>query len=243
MAVFFWREQDELLDRGFTQRLGGVSEGAYAGLNLGARVGDSPGHVTENRARLATSLGIDPGRLLFMDQCHGSDVAVAEGPWADGVPPAADALVTAVPGLALCVLVADCSPVLLADRERGVVAAVHAGRPGMVAGVVPAAVEAMRDIGAQDIEAVVGPSVCGRCYEVPIEMREAAAAVSRESRTVSWTGTPAIDVAAGVVAQLRDEKVSVTWVSGCTREDERLFSYRRDGQTGRTAGVVLLRRA
>jgi YfiH family protein len=220
-----------------------VSEGPYAGLNLGAHVGDSSRHVTENRGRLAACLGIGPDRLLFMHQCHGADVAVAESPWADGVAPAADALVTVVPGLALSVLVADCAPVLLADRERGVVATVHAGRPGLVKGVVPAAVEAMRDLGAQDIEAVVGPSVCGRCYEVPLEMREAVAGVSPESRTVSWTGTPAIDVSAGVVAQLRDEKVSVTWLSGCTREDERLFSYRRDGQTGRTAGVVLLRHA
>ncbi len=240
--MFFWREQDEVLDRGFTQRRGGVSHGPFEGLNLGGHVGDSADHVVANRAALAASLSIDPDRLLFMDQCHGSGVTVAEGPWSGGSPPAADALVTAAPGLALAVLVADCAPVLLADRQRGVVAAVHAGRPGMVSGVVPAALRVMRDLGARDIEAVVGPSVCGRCYEVPTEMREAASDVSPESRTVSWTGTPAIDVAAGVVAQLHDEGVAVAWVAGCTREDERLFSHRRDGQTGRTAGVVLLRR-
>lgn len=239
--MFFWRERDEVLDRAFTQRQGGVSEGPFAELNLGGHVGDAADSVAANRAVLASSLDVAPDHLVFMDQCHGDGVVVTEAPWPGGVPPAADAVVTAVTGLALAVLVADCAPVLLADPGRGVVGAVHAGRPGMVSGVVPAALGAMRDLGARNIEAVVGPSVCGRCYEVPGEMREAAAAVSPESCTVSWTGTPAIDVAAGVVAQLRHLDVTVTWVAGCTREDDRLFSYRRDGQTGRTAGVVLLR--
>jgi len=98
----------------------------------------------------------------------------------------------------------------------------------------------MREAGAHAITAVVGPSVCARCYEVPAEMRDAAAAVAPESAAVSWTGTPAIDVAAGVVAQLRANDVAVHWVPGCAREDERLFSYRRDGTTGRFAGVVAL---
>ena len=110
----------------------------------------------------------------------------------------------------------------------------------MAKGVVPEAISAMRALGATQIAAVVGPSVCGRCYEVPLEMREAAASVSPEARAVSWTGTPAIDVAAGVVAQLRAAGVEeLTWVAGCTREDESLFSYRRDGTTGRFAGVIL----
>lgn len=109
MAVFFWREQDDVLDRGFTQRRGGVSHGPFEGLNLGGHVGDSADHVVANRAALAASLSIDPDRLLFMDQCHGSGVTVAEGPWSGGSPPAADALVTAAPGLALAVLVADCA--------------------------------------------------------------------------------------------------------------------------------------
>ncbi len=114
----------------------------------------------------------------------------------------------------------------------------HAGRPGMVAGVVPRTLEVMADLGAGDVDAVVGPSVCGRCYEVPAEMRSAAAEVEPVSATVSWTGTPAIDVAAGVVAQLRAAGVPVTWVPGCSRERDDLYSYRRDGTTGRFAGVV-----
>ena len=154
-----------------------------------------------------------------------------------------DALVTDVADLALMVLVADCTPVLLADAEAGVVGAAHAGRPGMVAGVVPATVEAMRELGARRIHAVVGPSVCGRCYEVPAQMRDVAAERSPASRAVTWAGAPAIDVAAGVVEQLADLDVPVRWVPGCTREDDDLFSYRRDGRTGRTAGVIVRRSA
>jgi hypothetical protein len=110
----------------------------------------------------------------------------------------------------------------------------------MTTGVLAQAISAMHDLGATRIAAAVGPSVCGRCYEVPLDMRESAATVSPEARAVSWTGTPAIDVASGVVAQLRAAGVDeLTWVAGCAREDESLFSYRRDGTTGRFAGVIV----
>ena len=112
----------------------------------------------------------------------------------------------------------------------------------MTAGVVPATVARMRELGATTISAAVGPSVCGRCYEVPAQMRAAAAAISPVSATVTWQGTPAIDVAAGVVDQLSREGVEVTWVPGCTRESDDLYSYRRDQRTGRFAGVVVLRK-
>src|SRR5690606_21464239 len=107
-------------------------------------------------------------------------------------------------------------------------------------GVVPATLAKMQELGARQREAVVGPSVCARCYEVPAEMRDAAASVEPVSAGVSWTGTPAVDVAAGVVAQLTRENVSVRWLPGCTRENPDLYSYRRDGQTGRFAGIVRL---
>lgn len=236
--MFFWRDDVAGIRRAFTDRSGGVSSGVYAGLNLGGHVGDDSDAVRENRIRVAAEVGVDLDRLVFMDQCHGADVAVVtEKP--DG-PLVVDGVVTAEPGLALAVLVADCTPILLSDDRAGVIGAVHAGRPGMTKGVVPQAISAMRDLGAQQVTAVVGPSVCGRCYEVPLEMREDAASVSPESRAVTWTGTPAIDVAAGVVAQLRSVGVDeITWVPGCAREDESLFSYRRDGTTGRFAGVIV----
>jgi YfiH family protein len=174
-----------------------------------------------------------------MSQCHGSDIALVDGPW-QGEPPSVDGIVTTSKDVALAVLVADCTPVLLVDRVVGVAAAVHAGRPGMLQGIVGRAVDAMTDLGARSISAVVGPSVCGRCYEVPEQLRAQAAKVSPVAASVSWQGTPAIDVAAGVVDQLQARSVAVQWIWGCSRESEELFSYRRQHRTGRFAGVVRL---
>lgn len=224
---------------GFTTRAGGVSRAPWAGLNLGGGVGDDPAAVRENRARVARAVDVPLERLLFMPQCHGTDVVVVDGPWG-GDPPPCDALVTTRTDLALAALVADCTPVLLHDVAAGVVGAVHAGRPGMTAGVVAVAVSAMRDLGATHLTAVVGPSICGRCYEVPAAMRAEAARRSPVSSTLSWVGTPAVDVAAGVVDQLVAADVAVSWVPGCSREDPLLYSYRRDTITGRYAGVIRL---
>lgn len=230
-----------VVDLLLTDADGGVSQDPYAGFNLGGHVGDDPGAVRHNRAALARTLDVAQDRLVWMNQVHGAQVWVTREP-GEEVPPG-DGVVTATPGLALAVLVADCTPVLLADPDAGVVAAVHAGRPGMLSGVVPATLERMRELGARAPAAVVGPSVCGRCYEVPEAMRADAAAVAPSSRAVSWTGTPAIDVAAGVVEQLQGAGVPVTWIPGCTRERTDLYSYRRAQRTGRFAGVVVLREA
>jgi len=151
----------------FTDRWGGVSAAPYEELNLGGAVGDDPAAVHANRRLAAESLGLDPAHVVWMNQVHGPDVAVVDGPWGTtaGIP-SVDGLVTARRGLALAVLTADCTPVLLADPVAGIAAAAHAGRPGMVAGVVPAAVEAMVKLGAEParIVARTGPAVCGNCY-------------------------------------------------------------------------------
>ncbi|MFD9883842.1 peptidoglycan editing factor PgeF [Streptomyces alboflavus] len=228
----------------FTDRWGGVSAVPYEELNLGGAVGDAPEAVRHNRAAVAENLGIDPARVVWMNQVHGRDVAVVDGPWADREEiPAVDAVVTARRGVALAVLTADCTPVLLADPVAGVAAAAHAGRPGMVAGVVPAAVEAMVALGARPdrIVARTGPAVCGRCYEVPADMRADVAAVESAAYAETSWGTPAVDVTAGVHAQLdrlgvRDREQSPV----CTRESGDHFSYRRDRTTGRLAGYVWL---
>ena len=227
----------------FTDRWGGVSAVPYEELNLGGAVGDDPAAVLANRELAAKSLGLDASRVVWMNQVHGPDVMVVDGPWADRPVPEVDAVVTAERGLALAVLTADCTPVLLADPVAGIVAAAHAGRPGMVAGVVPAAVRAMAELGAEPsrIVARTGPAVCGRCYEVPQEMRAEVAAVEPAAYAETSWGTPAVDVVAGVHAQLerlgvRDRERSPV----CTLESGDHFSYRRDRATGRLAGYVWL---
>jgi YfiH family protein len=221
-----------------TTRADGVSEGPYAGLNLGLHVGDRPAAVRANRSHVASLVGVP---VVYVTQVHGAAVAVVTAAGEDLGD--ADALVTAVPGVGLAVMVADCLPVLLADVRAGVVGAVHAGRRGLVEGVVPAAVAAMRGLGAApaDVRAYLGPAICGACYEVGEAVRaEAASAVPAVAAATSW-GTPSLDLAAGVRAQLATAGVArVEEAALCTREDARFFSYRRDGVTGRFVGVVAL---
>ncbi|MFF7184569.1 peptidoglycan editing factor PgeF [Streptomyces sp. NPDC008222] len=227
----------------FTDRWGGVSAAPYEELNLGGAVGDDSEAVRTNRELAAKSLGLDPERVVWMNQVHGRDVAVVDEPWGARPVPEVDAIVTTRRDLALAVLVADCTPVLLADPVAGVVAAAHAGRPGMVAGVVPAAVRAMMELGAEPsrIVARTGPTVCGRCYEVPEPMRTEVAAVEPAAHAETSWGTPAVDVAAGVHAQLDRLGVCDRAQSPvCTRESGDHFSYRRDRTTGRLAGYVWL---
>lgn len=227
----------------FTDRWGGVSAVPYEELNLGGAVGDDPDAVRTNRELAAKSLGLDAVRVVWMNQVHGAEVAVVDGPWGDRPVPEVDAVVTARRGLALAVLTADCTPVLLADPVAGVVAAAHAGRPGMVAGVVPAAVRAMTELGAEPgrIVARTGPAVCGRCYEVPEAMRADVAAVEPAAHAETSWGTPAVDVTAGVQAQLERLGVHDREQSPvCTLESDDHFSYRRDRTTGRLAGYVWL---
>ena len=142
--------------------------------------------------------------------------------------------------VALLSRAADCVPVLLADPETGWIGAVHSGRPGLAAGVLPAALDQLRTQGASPTTAWIGPHVCGACYEVPAEMRaEVAAVVPEAASTTSW-GTPALDLGAGIRAQLRDAGITdVREVGACTREDPTWPSYRRDGAAAtRFAGVI-----
>jgi len=223
-------------------RAGGRSRGVYGTFNLSAGVGDDPVAVAANRARVAAELTVPAERLVWMAQVHGTGVAVVDGPQ-DGPVPDVDALVTATPGLVLCVLVADCVPVLLADPVAGVVAAVHAGREGVRTGVVPAALAAMARMGARpaNISALLGPAVCGACYEVPAAMQAEVARVAPAAAVRTRKGTPGLDLRWGLAERLQAAGVSeVVHDPRCTVEDRRLFSHRRDGVTGRQAGLVWL---
>lgn len=172
-------------------------------------------------------------------QVHGDEVLVVSEAVPLGQAPTGDALVTATRGLGLMVRVADCVPLVLADVEAGVVGAVHSGRPGLVLDIATRAVEVMREQGASEIVAWVGPHVCGSCYEVPEQMRSDVSAVVPEAYAETSWGTPAVDIGAGVRAQLARAGVEVVDVPGCTREEADLHSFRRDGDAaGRFAGLV-----
>lgn len=226
--------------RALTTRAGGASSGPFRSFNLAASVGDDAAAVRANKRRLADSLGLSPDRLVWMDQIHGTTVAAVTEPVTAALP-ATDGAVTSVPGLALVVRVADCVPVLLADERAGVAGVAHAGRPGARAGIGPAVVSAMVGLGAhpQDIDVLLGPAICGRCYEVPPAMQADVEAHLPGSACRTAIGTTGLDIARGLEAQLLSLGVGrVVTDSRCTAEDPALYSYRRDGVTGRHAGIA-----
>ena len=208
--------------------------------NLGDHVGDDPAAVAANRIRLAAAIGLGPDRVVWMNQVHSDNIEVVDGP-RDTAFDDTDGLVTRTPRLALAVVSADCVPVLLSDARAGVVAAVHAGRVGARDGVVARAVEAMLSLGAheQDISVLLGPAVSGRNYEVPAAMADEVEAALPGSRTTTSTGTPGLDLRAGIACQLKALGVNAIDVDPrCTVEDVNLFSHRRAAPTGRLASVV-----
>ena len=223
----------------FTGREGGVSVAEHAGLNLARHVGDDEDAVRRNRELLEQELAVP---VVFVDQVHSADVHVlpAEGP----VPVVtADALVTDRDDVALAIMVANCLPVLLSDPVSGTIGAAHAGRAGLLGGVLERTVEAMGELGArpEELTASIGPAICGACYEVPEQMRaEAARQLPATQASTSW-GTPSLDLRAGAVEILVAAGIARSAIDAehpCTLEDERFYSYRRQARTGRFAGVV-----
>jgi hypothetical protein len=226
-----------------TTRAGGRSAGPFARFNLSAGVGDDPVAVAANRGRLATELGVRG--VVFLDQVHGTEVAVVDAVPVVGAAdrPASDAAVTALPGVALAVLTADCVPVLLSDPRAGVVGVAHAGRVGAAAGVLETALAAMVGLGASagDCEALLGPAICGGCYEVPPAMRDEVDAALPGSAARTRRGTAGLDLRAGLRRRLATLGVARVGVDPrCTAEDPDLYSYRRDRRTGRLAAVTWL---
>ncbi|MCH6470627.1 polyphenol oxidase family protein [Sinomonas terrae] len=226
-GTFWWRRD---IRPGATAAFTQVEAG-----NLAFHVGSDDDGVRRHRSALAAAVGAE--RVQYMEQVHGSTAV-----WAEecGTAPVADALLSR--GLPVAVMVADCVPVLLVgqfDDGSVAVGAVHAGRVGLAGGVVVAAVEALRGRGVVDLEAWIGPSICGRCYEVPASLREEVASlVPGTASTTSW-GTPALDLPAGVMAQLAALGVpGHLEAAACTFEEPRLFSHRRAPGEGRFAGIV-----
>jgi YfiH family protein len=212
----------------FTDRRGGSSLGAYEALNFGFHVGDDPAAVTSNRSTIPNA--------QFMNQVHGNDVVLVDHLLDSD--PTCDAMITTKTGISLAVMVADCIPLLLLSREA--VAAVHVGRAGLINKVAIKTLHQMRTLGAIDVHAIIGPSICGRCYEVPFEMQQDVIADHPRAFSTTHKGTPGLDLPAALIADLVSEGVSYEASTVCTMEDELYFSHRKQNPTGRFAGVVSL---
>jgi len=217
----------------FTNRSGGVSVGAFSSFNLGDHVGDQPDAVRANRQALEKL----HGPVQFMNQVHGSRIVIIES--VTDEQPTADALVTGIPGVTLAVMVADCIPLLLTSPQ--VVAAVHVGRRGLQNEIASKTVELMREMGAEDISATLGPAICGTCYEVSSEIHDEVVAQFPLASSKTSSGSYALDLPRALTATLISAGVeSVIDQKLCTVENKDLFSYRRDGVTGRQVGLVSL---
>ncbi len=212
-----------------TDRTAGASQGAFATNNLAVHVGDDPAHVAANRSALQARVGL---QVVFTRAAHSREVRYVTRAQPDV--PGVDALITDRPGLALAAQGADC--VMLGLAAGPWIAAVHCGWRGLVDGVVPATLAALAAAGA-DLSragAHLGPAICGRCYAVD---QNRAAQVSEVAPDAVGPG-PGVDVRAGVVSQLAAAGIRASVDPRCTFEDPQLYSYRRDGRTGRQAIVI-----
>lgn len=223
---------------GFFTRKGGASSGVFAGLNCGRGSGDQRDVVATNRDRVAEAMGVGPERLAGVHQVHSADVVVVTEH--DDISlineNRADAMVSTVPGVALSVLTADCQPVLFADPAAGVIGAAHAGWRGALGGVLEATVQAMRDLGAQNIRAVIGPTISQRAYEVGWDFMDEFTAEDPDYQRFFSNGPnekPMFDLPSFGLMRLRAAGVEAAWTRHCTYSDpERFFSYRRSTHQG-----------
>lgn len=238
---------------GFFTRKGGVSGGLYAGLNCGIGSMDERAAVTENRARVAHAMGIARDRLITPYQIHSANVVTADGPWLPGTDaPRADAIVTRLPGLAIAVSTADCTPILFADGEARVIGAAHAGWRGALSGVLEATIAAMEALGAgrTHIRAAIGPTIAQSAYEVGPEFRDtftAADPANAKFFDEAPGKRPHFDLPAYVRARLVAAGLgAIEDLAVCTYQDEaRFFSYRRcthrgEADYGRQVSVIAL---
>lgn len=231
-----------------TTRLGGGSESPFQSFNLGDHVGDEAHAVAGNRERLASALPAGSA-VHWLSQVHGTDVVQAgQG----GALPAADAQWSGTPGAVCTVMTADCLPVLLCSVDGDVVAAAHAGWRGLMAGILENTVSAMK-ARPERLLAWLGPAIGPTAFEVGAEVRDAFFSSAEPFERAAVTGCFVPVVARPghyladiyTLARVRLARSGVTRVFGggyCTFNDsERFFSYRRDGQTGRMASLILLR--
>lgn len=218
----------------FTDRAGGVSPAPYASRNLAAHVGDEPAFVRANRDALEAELAVGP--LSWMGPVHGIDLVVLDAP--RSISPNVDALATRAARVPLVTLGADCVPLLVVAGDM--VIAAHVGWRGLVDGMSAQLLDVLYDhsIDAASAQVLLGPAICGACYGVPVERAELIDVACPAALTVARNGGPGADIRAGLATEWQAVGARVELVGGCTAEDASLFSHRRDGVTGRQAGVI-----
>jgi YfiH family protein len=218
----------QAIRHGFFTRQGGVSEGDFASLNAAFEKESRVERVQENRRRIGESLGFEVKNLVTARQNHTSKVLVVDRPF-EGFPPEADALVTMTPGLFVGVLTADCVPVLLSTITGHIVAAVHAGWRGASAGVLEAAIQQMKNLGAGDITAALGPCIWQNSYEVSQEFYDNLATVPFLFKPGNRSGHWQFDLPGYVLYRL--SKAGVEHISPSPADTyvdaDRFFSFRR----------------
>ena len=233
---------------GFFGRKGGVSSGIYDSLNIGQGSDDEAQNIRDNRDRIRNALGAE--KLLSCFQVHSAKVVTVTEPWRTR--PQADAMVTKVPGLALCVLSADCVPVLFADAEAGIIGAAHAGWKGAIAGVCEATLNAMEAIGAsrENITAAIGPAIQQASYEVGPEFRDTFVGDQEWTDRLFVAGKDDrshFDLTGYVEAVLLEQGIAAVENLGldtCALEDDyfsnRRRNHRGEPDYGRNGSVIVL---
>lgn len=221
------------INHGFFTRQGGVSRGLYESLNCAWTSNDDPKAIAENRRRIAEKL---PGRwLVTAKQVHGAGVVHVQTPWEPEEAPEADALITTSRDIIVSVQTADCVPVLIADRKKNMAAAIHAGWPGCLKGVIRSTIQHMIVLGAQaeDLCAAIGPCIGAGSYEVSADFPAPFLARSPENRRfftpASKPGHMMFDIAGYAVAELESLGLKDILVTGhdTYADPEQFFSYRR----------------
>lgn len=220
-------------------------ENPYSGFNVCHYVGDSVEHVAMCRCYLSKSIGITPDKIIIPRQTHSANIAVITDPHIELND--IDALVTSQRGIALCINTADCVPLLMADTQAGVIAAVHSGWRGTVARIAARTVKSMIALGAspERIHAAMGPSICPECFEVGEEVAEVFLSEFKECNNIVINSHPRphINLPAAIVQTLIDEKIAAEHIAlppVCSKcNPQEFFSARHLGiNSGRTLSLI-----
>lgn len=219
---------------GFSDTKGGVSNGNYSNLNLGLHVNDDENLVIQNRKIFANKLGFKSENLVFMDQIHSDNICII-----DKIPyptPTCDAIITNLKNVVLCVMVADCMPVLLFDKSKQIISAVHLGRAGICANLLTKVIQKMIakfKCKIDDLKLIVGPHIQGKCYEIGNLNLEKFNKFKKD-------GNFYMDEA--LLSEINEIGLKDYTISEiCTHCDKNYFSYRRDKITGRFCGYIYIK--